>query len=238
MITKTKPRKWTKDDIADLKSLKAKKVNIKTIAFILERSEAAINIKWKRLHKKDNTYNQKHVKDKYETNVKFLNKIKPITVLDLYAGEKSFYLSQGGMIITTNDIEEKYHNIYKNDALKTLCLLYYQNEKFDLVDLDPFGSAYDCFDLAIKTAKKGLIITYGELGHKRWKRLDFVERYYNIKTLKEFNILNLIKHTQAIGIKNKKVLTPLFIKEWQNIARVYYKIDKYKVDVWGNNGSK
>jgi hypothetical protein len=114
-------------------------------------------------------------------------------------------------------------------------LLYYQNEKFDLVDLDPFGSAYDCFDLAIKTAKKGLIITYGEIGHKRWKRLDFVERYYNIKNLEDFTINNLIKHTQSLGIKNKKILTPVFIKEWQNIARVYYKIDKYKVDVWGLN---
>ena len=235
MITKTKPRPWTKQDIAELKSLKEKKVNIKTIAFILERSVTAVNIKWKRLHKKDNTYNQKHVKEKYETNIKFLNEIKPKTVLDLYAGEKSFYLSQGGMMIITNDIEKQYYNSYKNDALKTLCLLYYQNEKFDLVDLDPFGSAYDCFDLAIKTAKKGLIITYGEMGHKRWKRLDFVERYYNIKNFEDFTINNLIKHTQSLGIKNKKILTPVFIKEWQNIARVYYKINKYKVDVWGLN---
>lgn len=136
-------------------------------------------------------------------------------------------------MIITNDIEKEYYNSYRNDALKTLCLLYYQNEKFDLVDLDPFGSAYDCFDLAIKTAKKGLIITYGELGHKRWKRLDYVERYYNIQTLEDFNLENLIKETQAIGIRNKKKLSPIFTKKWQNIARVYYKIEKYKVDVWG-----
>ena len=233
MITKTKPRPWTKQDIADLKNLKKKKIHTKTIAYILDRSEVAVQIKWKRLNKTNNTYNKKHIQEKYKTNEDFLKIIKPKTVLDLYAGEKSFYLTQGGMMVITNDIEEQYYNSYKNDALKTLCLLYYQNEKFDLVDLDPFGSAYDCFDLSIKTAKKGLIITYGELGHKRWKRLDYVERYYNIKTLEDFNLENLIKKTQAIGIRNKKILNPIFIKKWQNIARVYYKIEKYKVDVWG-----
>lgn len=233
MITKTKPRPWTKQDIADLNDLKKKKIHTKTIAYILDRSEVAVQIKWKRLNKTNNTYNEKHIKEKYKTNEDFLEIIKPKTVLDLYAGEKSFYLSQGGMMIITNDIEKEYYNSYRNDALKTLCLLYYQNEKFDLVDLDPFGSAYDCFDLAIKTAKKGLIITYGELGHKRWKRLDYVERYYNIQTLEDFNLENLIKETQAIGIRNKKKLNPIFIKKWQNIARVYYKIEKYKVDVWG-----
>lgn len=233
MITKTKPRPWTKQDIADLNDLKKKKIHTKTIAYILDRSEVAVQIKWKRLNKTNNTYNEKHIKEKYRTNEDFLEIIKPKTVLDLYAGEKSFYLTQGGMMIITNDIEKEYYNSYKNDALKTLCLLYYQNEKFDLVDLDPFGSAYDCFDLAIKTAKKGLIITYGELGHKRWKRLDYVERYYNIQTFEDFNLENLIKETQAIGIRNKKKLNPIFIKKWQNIARVYYKIEKYKVDVWG-----
>tara|TARA_R100001163_G_C5060508_1_gene197316 strand:+ start:1414 stop:2115 length:702 start_codon:yes stop_codon:yes gene_type:complete len=233
MITKTKPRPWTKQDIADLNDLKKKNIHTKTIAYILDRSEVAVQIKWKRLNKTNNTYNEKHIKEKYRTNEDFLEIIKPKTVLDLYAGEKSFYLTQGGMMIITNDIEKEYYNSYRNDALKTLCLLYYQNEKFDLVDLDPFGSAYDCFDLAIKTAKKGLIITYGELGHKRWKRLDYVERYYNIQTLEDFNLENLIKETQAIGIRNKKKLSPIFIKKWQNIARVYYKIEKYKVDVWG-----
>lgn len=233
MITKTKPRPWTKQDIADLNDLKKKNIHTKTIAYILDRSEVAVQIKWKRLNKTNNTYNEKHIKEKYRTNEDFLEIIKPKTVLDLYAGEKSFYLTQGGMMIITNDIEKEYYNSYRNDALKTLCLLYYQNEKFDLVDLDPFGSAYDCFDLAIKTAKKGLIITYGELGHKRWKRLDYVERYYNIQTLEDFNLENLIKETQAIGIRNKKKLSPIFTKKWQNIARVYYKIEKYKVDVWG-----
>lgn len=52
MITKTKPRPWTAEDIKNLKDLKKRKYSLKTIAFILERSEVAVQIKWKRLHKK------------------------------------------------------------------------------------------------------------------------------------------------------------------------------------------
>ena len=62
--------------------------------------------------------------------------------------------------------------------------------KFDLIDLDPFGSAYDCFDLAIKMAKKGLCITLGELGHKRWKRLDFVSSHYGIDNIDNLTLSN------------------------------------------------
>ena len=103
-----------------------------------------------------------------------------------------------------------------------------------MIDLDPFGSAYDCFDLAVKMAKKGLIITLGELGHKRWKRLDFVRTHYGIKTLDAFTIENLIQHIQAIGERNKKRLIVWQYREWQNTGRVYFTIDRLKVtDQWG-----
>jgi hypothetical protein len=243
MITKTKPRPWTKQDISDLKDLKEKGYKNQTIAFILERSEVSIQIKWKRLHKKDNTYNKEHQQEKYEVNKKFIDLIKPNSVLDLYAGEKPYYLElikelndlneNPFKTVVTNDKEKDYViNNYNDDALKVLCKLYYENKKFDLIDLDPFGSAYECFDLAIKMAKKGLIITYGEMGHKRWKRLDYVERFYNINTLEEFTVDKMIAKTQKIGIQNKKALVPIFVREWRNIARVYYSIEQIKLNPW------
>jgi hypothetical protein len=233
MITKTKPRPWTKQDISELKDLKEKGYKNQTIAFILERSEVSIQIKWKRLHKKDNTYNKEHQLEKYETNKEFIDTIQPSSVLDLYAGEKPYYLE---LIKELNDLNENPFKTvvtnYNDDALKVLCKLYYENKKFDLIDLDPFGSAYECFDLAIKMAKKGLIITYGEMGHKRWKRLDYVERFYNISTLEEFTIDKMIAKTQKIGTQNKKALVPIFVREWRNIARVYYSIEQIKLNPW------
>ena len=176
-VTKSKPRKWDDDNIKALKELKAKGLSNKEIAKELDRTEVSIQIKLKRLNKSNTTYNDKHRKDKYRTNAEFLRDLQPTNVLDLYAGENSFYKDYRNPLIT-NDKNKEFTNCDFNlPALKLLCKMYYDGKKFDLIDLDPFGSAYECFDLSLKLAKKGLIITFGELGHKRWKRLDYVKRF-------------------------------------------------------------
>ncbi len=224
--TATAPRKWTDKEIEFLKNLKAQGYSNKEIAVSLDRSETSVSIKAKRLGKKQDTYNKGHIAEKYELNTAFLSDLKPKTILDLYCGTKSFYKP---LNVVTNDIDEDIPADYHQDAFKLICKLYYEGKKFDLIDLDPFGSAYDCFDLAVKMANKGLVITLGELGHKRWKRLDYVSSHYGIQTLDEFTIENLIKHIQAIGKRNKKLLTVWQYREWQNIGRVYFTIDKLKV---------
>ncbi len=239
MITKTKPRPWTAEDIKNLKDLKKRKYSLKTIAFILERSEVAVQIKWKRLHKKDESYNIGHLEEKYNTNKEFISKLRPdgnyFKILDLYAGKSSYYKEISNINLISND-KEYPGGDYQEDALKVLCSLYSEGASFDVIDLDPFGSAYECFDLSLKMASKGIIITYGEMGHLRWKRLDYVERFYNINTLEEFTIERLIEETNKIAKRNKKVLIPIFVKKWRNISRVYYIINKYKIDVWRTRG--
>ena len=42
----------------------------------------------------------------------------------------------------------------------------------------------------------------------------------------------MIAKTQEIGIQNKKALIPIFVKEWRNIARVYYSIEQIKLNPW------
>ena len=111
-------------------------------------------------------------------------------------------------------------------ALISAGMSIYENSKFDLIDLDPFGSAFDCFDLSIEMARKGLIITLGEIGHKRWKRLDFVRRHYDITSLDDFTSENIVKEIIKIGERNKKKLTPIFLNNYRNISRVYFKIEK------------
>lgn len=224
--TITTPRKWTKEEIEWTKKLINEGFSNKEIAISLGRSEVSVSMKVKRLGKKQNTYNQKHVEEKYELNNMFLEEIKPQTILDLYCGVKSFYK---GLNVTTNDISKEIEADYNEDAFKLICKLYYEGKKYDLVDLDPFGSAYDCFDIAIKMAKKGIVITLGELGHQRWKRLDFVGSHYDINNLEEFTIETLIKHIKKIGLRNKKNLIVWQYREWRNIGRVYFKIEPLKI---------
>ena len=230
-LTKFQPRKWTEKEIDWVFMLKEKGFNTKQIAECIDRDITQVSIKIKRMSKKNGTtYNVKHREDKYYTNELFLMEIKPKSVLDLFSGYPSFYEDKVEELYT-NDENEKLNSYYSEKAEKLVHKLYYENCKFDLIDLDPFGSAYDCFDLAIKMSKKGLIITLGELGHKRFKRLDFVQRYYGIESIEDFTTDNLIKHIIKIGERNKKNLTPVHVKEWRNISRVYFKIENLKIQI-------
>lgn len=235
--TISQPRKWTKDEINWLKDMNDKGYSYKEIAQSMGRTEVSVSIKAKRLGKKQNTYNKQHVIEKYELNKRFVEYLKPRTVLDLYCGEKKYYSQFGDIKSTTNDINKDIEADYHEDALKIICKLYHDGCRFDLIDLDPFGSAYDCFDLAIKMAKKGIVITLGELGHKRWKRLDYVSTHYNIASLDDFTIERVVSEIQAIGKRNKKMLRIVELKEWKNIGRVWFEISDIKVtSQWGKNG--
>ena len=231
----TTPRKWTQKEIDWVLELRENGYSIPQIAESCGRSEVSVGIKIKRIGKSNNTYNDGHILEKNALNDKFIEVIAPKSICDAYCGEQSYYSKYNAKLLT-NDINTDFTNAnYHLDALKFMCMCYYKGRTFDIVDLDPYGSAYDCLDLAIKMAKKGLIVTLGELGHKRWKRLDYVSRHYGINTIEEFTINNIIKHIQKIGERNKKTLNVWKSIEWKNIGRVYFQIDNIKItEQWGN----
>lgn len=227
MVTYSVPRKWSKEDETKLLELKNQGKHNSELALIFDRTETSISIKLKRLQKRNDKYNINHRGEKYELNNLFVEMIKPKSILDLFAGNS--YYKKYDLELITNDKDMKFKTDYHMDYLKLLCQLFIDDKNFDLIDLDPYGSAYDGFDLAIKMANKGLIITLGEIGHQRFKRLDFVERYYGINNLNDFTTANLIEHIKMIGRRNKKVLKEHFILERGNIARVYFTIEELKI---------
>lgn len=226
--TKNAPRKWTEEEIDWCISLRDKGYSTSEIAKSVGRDQVSVQIKMKRIKKGEYNYNQGHAHDKYACNEKFTKHIKPQTILDVYAGLESWY--KDGKVIS-NDINPSANTTCHDDAFRFICSQYITQgaDSFDLVDLDPFGSAYDSFDIAIKMARKGLVVTFGEMRHKRWKRLDFVSRYYKITTLADFTIGRMIEEVQAIAMRNKKRLTPIIVKEWQNIGRVWFEVEKVKI---------
>ena len=228
-LTKTEPKKWTDADIKELLRLKGLGYSSGQIGINLKRSQVSIQIKAKRLQKAQGTgnYNAPHVSEKYTTNEMFGELIQPKTVLDLYAGEYNFWKKLNKYDVVSNDIKD-FSTDYQMDAEKLLMKFFLENRKFDLIDLDPFGSSFDCFGLAVRLAKKGLIITFGEMGHKRWKRLDFVSKRYGINSLEDFSVNKMIEKVVMIGRRYKKTLKPIYIKNWRNIARVYFQISTYK----------
>jgi hypothetical protein len=231
-FTNTTPRRWTQKELDWAINLKSQGFSVAEIAESVCRSEISVQIKLKRITKSDDSYNKRHILEKYEANRDFLEYLEPETVLDVFCGQKSFYKAnelEFYLDVTTNDKDENIEADFHLDALKFLCLQYYKGNKFDLIDLDPFGSAAECFDLAIHMARKGLVITLGEIGHKRWKRLDYVSRHYEINSLEDFTTINLIECIKKQALKHKKILKVWQYREWQNISRVWFEIEPLKI---------
>jgi len=228
-LTKNTPREWTEKELQWVEMLLNKGFTTKQISECIDRDSVQVSIKLKRISKKDGeTYNEKHRDDKYFYNDLFLNEIKPKSILDLYAGANSYYEDKVEELYT-NDINKTFNTYYSESAEKLVHRLYYEGNKYDLIDVDPFGSAYECFDCAIKMARKGIIITFGEMGHIRFKRVDYVNRIYGINNLEDFTIENLIQNVIKIGERNKKKLVPVYVRNYRNISRVYFEISKYNL---------
>lgn len=231
--TKSSPREWTEEEMRWIADLRKQGYRLEEIARSVGRTEVAVQIKLKRLGKKNERYNENHREEKYSLNQQFLSLVQPESVLDLYCGTNSWWSTRTKA--TTNDFDKHISATYNEPAEKLIHKLYYEGCRYDIVDLDPFGSAYECFDLAVKMANKGLIITFGEMGHKRFKRLDYVSRYYGINTLDDFTTENLISEVVRIGKRNKKMLSPVLCGEWNRISRVYLTIEPLKVtEQWEN----
>jgi hypothetical protein len=228
-FTKSKPREWTDAEIGWIQQMRSDGYSNEEIGQSTGRTAVSIQIKLKRLGKREDTYNEHHLRDKYQCNREFYDLLKPQTILDMYCGVKSYWRNNYTATVTTNDQDADIEADYHERAEMLIHRLYYEGNHYDVIDLDPYGSAYECFDLAIKMATKGLIITLGELGHKRWKRLDYVKRYYGIDTMEDFTLARLVEHIEMIANRNKKHLVPVISRTWDRIGRVWFRIEELKI---------
>lgn len=222
------PRRWTEQEIKWALNLRLRGFSVPQIAVCIYRDELSVETKLKKLSKKSATYNPAHLSEKYAANDAFLKMVNPRSVLDLYAGRESWYRGKVDELYA-NDKLESPTNESRGDALRTLCRIYSEGKKYDLVDLDPFGSAYDLFDLAIKTATKGLVVTFGEMGCKRFGRSDFIRRRYGSMMSSALDVGALTDFMIVAGERNKKSLVPALTRNWHNISRVYFLVGGFRI---------
>lgn len=212
------PRQWTKEEIEWATNLRNEGYTVKEIAYSLDRDYTQVSIKMKRIAKTLGEYNVKHAAEKYLTNAEFYHHLKPKTILDLYAGKQSYWLVHTEKVYSNDkNVQFTKNNSYL-PAMKLIELLKWEWVKYDLIDIDPFGSGVEEFRQAVPLANKGIILTLGEMGHVRFKRLDFVSKHYGIKTLEEFTVENIVDKI----LNEFKELNVWRICKWQNIARVYF----------------
>lgn len=230
--TKTTPREWTEAEITWALEHKKMGYSVEALSEALGRSAVSVQVKLKRLGKIADSYNKQNRQEKYEANRRFLEIVSPSSVLDVYAGNS--WWKDAGVPTITNDKDDRFLTHYSLDALDLLCLMKIEGQKFDLVDLDPYGSAYDQIDLALKLAKKGLAISFGEWGHRRWKRFDFVKPRYGIETDGDYESgTKFISEVQRLAACNKKHAEPVISLQYSNFFRVYFILtDKKITEQW------
>lgn len=233
--TKTNPRQWSEGEIDWVQQRRKDGYSNESIASALGRSQISLQIKLKRIGKKLDSYNSENRTEKYEANKEFFDLVNPKSVLDVYAGN-SWWKNQGVETVT-NDKDEKFQTDYNLDALDFLCKIKLLGRRFDVIDLDPYGSAYDQFDLALKLAKKGLVVSFGEWGHKRWKRLDYVKPRYGIAEIEHYGEGEaFIFEIQRLASCNKKHAEPVIKLQYANFVRVYFTLTEVKItEQWESN---
>jgi len=165
---------------------------------------------------------------KQAVSLEFAKSINAKTILDVYAGRKSMWKDKGYRIVT-NDIDKTAEVDFHMDADKFVSKIYSEKKKFDIVDLDPYGSAFQCIPTAVKLIKKGLIVSYGDYNNWRFHRYKIiVARYGNFKDIKNYKDFEdvMILHTMYLAEVYGKVKLEIwkFFKTSNNFFRVYYKI--------------
>jgi hypothetical protein len=230
---KTVPRTWTQQEVDWCLERRAAGWTYADLAEATGRSETSVSIKIKRMSKADGSYNTKRHKNKYLGNQTFLDCAKIQTVLDLYAADS--WWKAAGLETLTNDTDHRFDTDYHTDAFKLASELYFEGKRFDLVDLDPYGSAYDVIPFGLRLARVGLVVSFGEWGHRRWKRLDFVEPRYGITKLAEFSEDAFVREIQRQARTQKMEAKPVISLRYGAFLRVYFTLHKFKqTSQWEN----
>ena len=164
-----KHKRWSNDETEWCNMLLEEGYSINDISVSVGRSKESIKAKMNNLLKKTNRYNEGHIEEKFNYNVSFANAIigstmssRQASILDLYCGYNSFWNQYAEskknmhVKVTTNDSNLNIEADYNEKAEQLIHKLYYEGNTYDIIDIDPFGSPYECIELSVKMAKKGL----------------------------------------------------------------------------------
>lgn len=208
--------KWTKEEIDLLQS------DINQAIRTLGRTKKACYQKLKELKKIDGSYNKDHIDEKYRINEKFLKLLEAKTVIDAYAGNKSYWKRFERLDVITNDINVNFNTNFHMTAEKFISFLGEFGIRADIVDLDAFGSPWKEFEESIKIAKKGLIMTFGDKIYSQFNdSKEFSEKRYGVSDYDIYAIMDSYKEKA----KNQGVVLEVYsMVSWKQTWRVWFII--------------
>jgi len=177
---------------------------------------------------------------KYDADRAFAKEIQADTIVDAFAGDSRKYspLKNVNWIIT-NDIDQKCKTDFHLPADRFLAQMYGEARNVDLVDLDPYGSCWDCLPTAVKLARKGLIVSYGDFSNWRYKRWEIIQYQLGCvpESLEQYGqLLMLMTMRMGMTYAKKKLIPKYKYSPNKYFVRIYYTVEAGKWNI--NNGAE
>jgi hypothetical protein len=253
----TNPQNWT-DEEEDrlLEMIEEDKNKSEMYSAFSGRPSASIDNKVRRLKKENGLYNSSYAEQKYDTNREWIELIyndigRKARIFDAYAGvgdSSLIYDDYASEIIATETEDEVYktlsetldadnHTVINEDCVDELMRRKIDDESFDYIDLDPFGTPFDAVPLAISLITNGyLAVTYGDIKLQRWGRSNpLVKQYKMPETTDWMEVAQyIVGWTVFEGIRQRessdvRTLEPVSVKNFggqSGVLRVLYKVEK------------
>lgn len=253
----TEPQSWDDHEEEELLNLiqedKSKKELYEAFP---DRPTASVNNKVRRLKKENGLYNSSYAEQKYDVNKEWIEMIDDnlrgdLRIFDAYAGtgdSSVIYDKYASEIVATeledevyeileDTLDKSYHETIHTDCTRELMRRCADGEKFDFIDLDPFGTPFDSIPLAISMISNGyLSVTYGDIKLQRWGRSNPLIKQYKMPETTDWREVAeyMIGWTVFEGIRQRnssdvRSLTPISIKNFggqSGVLRVLYRVEK------------
>ncbi|PIN80699.1 hypothetical protein COV16_00415 [Candidatus Woesearchaeota archaeon CG10_big_fil_rev_8_21_14_0_10_34_8] len=216
---------------------------------LVKESKAEIYIpKEDKISKSLPVFYNKDMKIGRDVVIHLINNLKPQHICDTMAGTgiRSIRIAKetSSTNILANDINPEAVKLIKKNAKhnnveleihnKDLRILLQEQEGFDYIDIDPFGSPTYFLDSASSLKEKGVLaLTATDLGCLYGKYINTCKRKYSSTPLycpfkNEIGLRILAQKVITTASKYDKALTPIFSHVTQHYARMYFQSSKSK----------
>lgn len=238
----SKTFKWSKNNENLLLALREEKLySFKVVAQQLGTTEASVKHKYQRLTQTrgDNRYH--HPKEKINQLKNILPEV-PLRILETNAGWGNLtriYQTYGSVLAQDVDVrrvdfvkEMNLENVVTKhaDSFREIHGLIFKGERFDVVDLDPYGMPSRYFPHVFELMQKGwLFVTFPKIGVQKINKItiEHLRVFWgvNLSTITNFNqhIHNKIKD---FGMQSYRAVEVLDELDLGRLMRFAYKVER------------
>lgn len=233
---------WNEENETRLLLLREQGLSYSEIAGSLGTTVSSVKHKYIRLKQRDNDDTHHHPTEKIEQLKKCLSYKAGLSILETNAGWGNltkYYCLYGDVI--AHELNKKKVEYLKShgwpnleavkcDSFKQIHKYVFENRKFDVIDLDPYGFPSRYFPHILQLIDEGvLFVTFPKMGVQQINKITQIHYsvFWDITLDDKENYLEKIhSKIQAYGMQDYRVIEVMDVIELQRVYRIAYKVKK------------